>query len=361
MGSPLWLSYFSSIQTLKKIPKVKCDGTFIAYGLLKVIITIKCLEAYKIIMELNRRNFLKISGTMAAVPLIKGGKFANASQKPKQLEDSYGCLVDTTLCLGCRKCEEACNKRHNLNKPDESFEEKAVLEKERRPDENSYTVINKYYQENVGSLTWRTKPIFVKFQCMHCNDPACVSACIVGALTKAETGPVVYDAKKCIGCRYCMVACPFQIPAYEYSNPLTPEVKKCTFCFEYISDGKLPACAQVCPMEVMVFGKKTELLKLARNRIKNNKGKYVENIYGEKEVGGTSWIYLASEPFDKIGFPKLSQKAPPRLTEKIQHGIFKYFAAPITLFFALGLMMLTTNFLNGSDKSDKKKTERIHN
>ncbi len=309
-------------------------------------------------MELNRRNFLKISGAIAAAPLIKGGKSANAAQKPKQSENLYGCLVDTTLCVGCRKCEEACNKRHNLAKPNESFEEKAVLEKERRPDETSYTVINKYYQKNIGSLTWRTKPTFVKFQCMHCNDPSCVSACIVGALTKTGKGPVVYDAKKCIGCRYCMVACPFQIPAYEYNNPLTPEVMKCTFCFEYINDGKLPACAQVCPMEVIVFGKKTEILDLARNRIKKKKGKYVEHIYGEKEVGGTSWIYLASEPFDKIGLPKLDHKAPPRLTETIQHGLFKYFAAPIALFSTLGLIMLTTNFLKGSDKSNKKENNK---
>ena len=309
-------------------------------------------------MELNRRNFLKISGTMAAVPLIGGNDAANASQKSKQSEDVCGCLVDTTLCVGCRKCEEACNKRHNLIKPNESFEEKALLENERRPDENSYTVINKYYQKNVGSLTWRTKPTFVKFQCMHCNDPACVSACIVGALTKTEKGPVIYDPKKCIGCRYCMVACPFQIPAYEYGKSLTPEVKKCTFCFEYIKEEKLPACAQVCPMEVMVFGKKAAILKLAHDRIKNNKGKYVEHIYGEKEVGGTSWVYLAAEPFDKIGFPKLSQEAPPRLTEKIQHGIFKYFAAPIALFSTLGLLMFTTNFLKGSDKSNNKEDSK---
>jgi formate dehydrogenase iron-sulfur subunit len=93
----------------------------------------------------------------------------------------------------------------------------------------------------------KTPPTFVKFQCMHCHDPACVSACIVGALTKQTSGPVIYDVRKCIGCRYCMIACPFQVPAYEYYNPLTPEVRKCNFCFQDIKEGKLPACVQNVP------------------------------------------------------------------------------------------------------------------
>ena len=220
-----------------------------------------------------------------------------------------------------------------------------VLENERRMDETSYTVVNKYYPKNIGTLTWRQRPTFVKFQCMHCNDPSCVSACIVGALVKEINGMVTYDAKKCIGCRYCMVACPFQVPAYEYDEPLTPEVRKCTFCFNYVADGGLPSCAQVCPREVMTFGKKADLLDLARWKLKNNPGKYVDHIYGEHEVGGTSWLYLASEPFETIGFPKLGAKAPPRLTEAIQHGLFQYFAAPIGLFAVLGGTMWLTGFL----------------
>jgi hypothetical protein len=157
-----------------------------------------------------------------------------------------------------------------------------------------------------------------------------------------------------------MVACPFQIPAYEYNNPLTPEVRKCTFCFEDIKDGGLPACAQVCPMEVMTYGRKSDLLRLARWKIKNNPGKYVDHIYGEHEVGGTSWLYVASEPFDTIGFPKLGTKAPPRLTEAIQHGMFQYFAAPIGLYAILGGIWYFTGFYKdknnsttGNDRSDE--------
>ena len=296
-------------------------------------------------MELSRRNFLKVCGAGGAA-LASRAQSADATTIGQDPEQAYGCLVDTTLCVGCRKCEQACNQRHRLPMPGESFEELTVLENERRMNETTYTVVNKYYPKNIGTLTWRQRPSYVKFQCMHCNDPSCVSACIVGALTKKDNGAVVYDAEKCIGCRYCMVACPFQVPAYEYDEALVPQVRKCTFCFEFIKDGGLPACAQVCPREVMIFGKKAELLDLARWRIKNNPGKYVDHIYGEHEVGGTSWLYLASEPFESIGFPKLGTQAPPRLTEAIQHGLFQYFAAPIGLYAVLGGIMWFTGFLN---------------
>jgi len=309
-------------------------------------------------MDLSRRGFFKVIGAGGAA-LGTGLGSANASEGPATSLDSYGCLVDTTLCVGCRKCEQACNQRHSLPEPDESFEELTVLEKERRMDETSYTVVNKYYPENIGTLTWRERPTFVKFQCMHCNDPSCVSACIVGALTKEENGAVIYDAKKCIGCRYCMVACPFQVPAYEYENALAPQVRKCTFCFDYVRDGGLPACTQVCPREVMTFGKKKDLLKLAEWKMKNNPGKYVDHIYGQKEVGGTSWLYLSSEPFETIGFPKLSHDAPPRLTEKIQHSLFQYFAAPIILYSVLGGVMMATGFMkNGKKKIKDEASEK---
>jgi Fe-S-cluster-containing dehydrogenase component len=256
--------------------------------------------------------------------------------------------------VGCRQCEKACNERNHLPAPAIPFEETAVLEKERRMDETTYTVVNKYYPLNLGTLTWRQRPTFVKFQCMHCNDPSCVSACIVGALTKQPNGAVIYDADKCIGCRYCMVACPFQVPAYEYDKALTPQVRKCTLCFEQVKDGGLPACAQVCPREAIIFGKRAELLSLARWRIKNHPGKYQDHIYGEKEVGGTAWLYLASEPFTSIGFPKLGKKAPPRLTEAIQHAVTGYLAAPLGLFALLGGVMWFTGFMK---KAEKEKAE----
>jgi len=308
-------------------------------------------------MDINRRNFFKIAGAAAASTLAVSDKPAGAAKPPAINADAYGCLIDTTLCVGCRKCEQACNERHSLAKPEQSFEELSVLENERRPDEHSYTVVNKYYPHSIGALTWRKRPAFVKFQCMHCNDPSCVSACIVGALVKQPDGAVTYDVSKCIGCRYCMVACPFQIPAYEYHNALTPEVRKCTFCFNYVKNGQLPACAQVCPREAIIFGKQLELLKLARWKMKRHPGKYTDHIYGEYEVGGTSWLYLASEPFEKIGFPKLGVEAPPRLTESIQHSLFQYFAAPIILYATLGGIMWGTGMLKEKDAKKENKTD----
>ncbi len=156
-----------------------------------------------------------------------------------------------------------------------------------------------------------------------------------------------------------MVACPFQVPAYEYHNALTPEVRKCTFCYQSVKRGGLPACAQICPREVITFGKKDELLRLARWKMKKNPGKYVDHIYGEHEVGGTSWLYLASEPFETIGFPKLGTKAPPRLTEAIQHGLFQYFAAPIILYGVLGGVMWGTGYLKDSEsKIDENENHK---
>jgi len=307
-------------------------------------------------MKLNRRGFLKFSGVATTTALVGKQGNAEASEVQKDHSEEFGCLVDTTLCVGCRKCEEACNERHELPKPKVSFEEMTVLENERRMDETSYTVVNKYYPENIGSLTWRTHPVFVKFQCMHCNDPSCVSACIVGALTKEKNGAVIYDKEKCIGCRYCMVACPFQVPAYEYSDPITPRVMKCTLCHQYLQQGELPACAQVCPREAIIFGKKAKLLELAQWRMKRHPDKYVDHIYGEHEVGGTSWIYLASEPFKNIGFPELDSSAPPRLTEAIQHGLFQYFAAPIGLFAVLGGVMKFSSFLQHDEAIRKNKS-----
>ena len=293
---------------------------------------------------------------MAAGSLIVKGTPVLAAGPIPASADGYGCLVDTTLCIGCRLCEQACNERNQLSTPRVSFEDLTALERMRRMDETSYTVINRYGRKETSPTDLKNPPTFVKFQCMHCHDPACVSACIVGALTKHSSGPVIYNVKKCIGCRYCMIACPFQVPAYEYHEPLTPEVRKCNFCFNDIQEGKLPACAQVCPREVITFGKRSELIHLAQWKIRTHPDRYQKRIYGEKEVGGTSWLYLSSVPFESIGLPKLGTKAPPRLTEAIQHGLFQSFAVPAILFAALGGVMGLTGYLTNRREKSKTKT-----
>lgn len=202
-------------------------------------------------------------------------------------------------------------------------------------DAAAYTVVNRY-QPGPD----RSAPVFVKFQCMHCLYPACMSACIVGAFSRSSEGAVVYDPWKCIGCRYCMAACPFQVPAYEYHNTLTPQVRKCTFCFDTrLSKGRIPACVQACPMEVMRFGRRADLIAQAWQTITDNPRRYHAHVYGEHEAGGTAWLYLAGTSFQNIDFPRLGYHPLPGYTEPVQHALFKWFLPPIGLYSLLGGIM----------------------
>jgi Fe-S-cluster-containing dehydrogenase component len=288
-------------------------------------------------MKLDRRGFFKIMGAAGTALAVRPGEVSAGSLKAPP--DAWGCLVDLTRCIGCRKCEEACNKVNGLPPPERPFQDPTVLNRLRRPDEKAYTVVNRYFPGKLDAHN-QLVPTFVKIQCMHCQDPACASACIVGALTKRENGAVVYDVSKCIGCRYCMVACPFEIPAYEYHDPITPRIMKCTFCFERISEsGGVPGCAGICPVEAITFGKRSTLLTLARDRIRKNPARYVDTIYGEKEVGGTSWMYISGVPFEKLGFIQVPDQPTPKLAETIQHSLFSYLWSPILLFGLLGGIM----------------------
>ncbi len=299
-------------------------------------------------MKLNRRNFFKLAGVAGAGALATGAKTAEAweSKAPK---DPFGCLVDLSRCVGCRKCEQGCNEVNKLLPPERPFVDMLLLNEKRRPDANSYTVVNRYFTGKSDEQD-HLLPTYVKIQCMHCQDPACVSACLVGALTKKESGAVHYDVSKCIGCRYCMVACPFEIPAYEYFDPLTPRVRKCTFCFERIEkEGGVPACAAICPVEAITFGKRSSLLDQARTRMKKDPARYIDHIYGEHEVGGTSWLYLSDVEFNKVDFQDLPSEPIPKLPETIQHSLFSYLWSPIALFGVLSVVMA-----NAKSKKNKE-------
>ncbi|MEA3280257.1 MAG: hydrogenase 2 operon protein HybA [Thermodesulfobacteriota bacterium] len=297
-------------------------------------------------MQLSRRSFFKFMG--AAGTSCAVAPSSSHAWESKAPPDPFGCLVDLTRCIGCRKCEEACSTVNGLPQPIKYNCDCIVFEKKRRPDEKAFTVVNRYFSGKLDSFD-KPIPTFIKVQCMHCQDPACVSACIAGALTKKDNGTVHYDVSKCIGCRYCMVACPFEIPAYEYHDPITPRVMKCTFCFDRISkDGGVPGCATICPVEAITFGKRETMLKLAKQRLKENPGKYVDHIYGEKEVGGTSWLYISSVPFNELNFPTLPDKPIPKLSETIQHSLFSYLWSPVLLFGLLGGIMY---------RSEKKNDE----
>jgi formate dehydrogenase iron-sulfur subunit len=240
-------------------------------------------------MELSRRKFLKVAGAAGAVGAVARPRAAHASTAVAKGE-SRGMLVDTTRCAGCRACEAACSEANGLPEPVTNVD---VFKKVRVTDEKTYTVVNRFPNPN------NPDGRFVKKQCMHCLEPACASACLTKALEKLPEGPVIYHKDRCLGCRYCMVACPFEVPKYEYSKA-NPYVQKCTFCIE--RQGKEPACASVCPNGALLFGKRDELLEMARLRVYQNPDKYVHHIFGEQEVAGTGWLYITDVPFDKLGF-----------------------------------------------------------
>ncbi len=297
---------------------------------------------------MKRRTILSVVGA-----LLLGSRKAKANKEKNDCEkiDEYGCLVDTTLCIGCRECEKACNLSNELTPQTTEFSDTSVFEAQRRPDANHFTVVNRH-SGSPSPSQGKLAETFIKVQCMHCQEPACVSACIVGALQKTSQGSVIYDADRCIGCRYCMVACPFQIPAYEYDDPIAPRVRKCNFCFERVQEGGKPACVEACPREAIIFGKRSDLIALAKKKIRAKPGRYLEHIYGEKEVGGTSWLYLTGRPPEKLGMPVFDEKAPPQLTESIQHGIFKYGLPPVALYGFLGGIMWFTNRKNHAANED---------
>ncbi len=250
-------------------------------------------------MGINRRGFLKHLTAIGSTAVVGKATKGLAQEDFTGYPNSYGVLVDTTVCIGCRKCEWACKNVNNLpNKPITEYNDKSVFETNRRTHADTFTVVNRFNNSKNPD-----KPIYVKKQCMHCNEPACASVCFVKAFTKSPEGAVVHNPSVCIGCRYCMAACPFNIPAYQYDDAFTPEITKCTFCFDRIrKEGGVPACVEMCPVEALTFGKRSELVDLAHERIRNNPDKYVNHVYGEHEVGGTSWLYLSPVPFDEIGF-----------------------------------------------------------
>ena len=211
---------------------------------------------------------------------------------------SKALLYDATMCIGCKQCEQACATENKLDYDD-------AIAAEQRQSEHKYTVV----------MTKGEK--FMRRLCMNCEDPACASVCPVGALRKTSAGPVTYDADRCMGCRYCMVACPFGVPKYEWSKVL-PKVKKCTMCSQRVSSGQPTACAEICPTGATKFGDREELIHEAENRIRENPGNYVNHIYGLNEVGGTSVLLLSGVAFEDFGYPKALSKDPlPILTYRV--------------------------------------------
>lgn len=244
-------------------------------------------------MSVTRRGFLAGLAAAAGTTAATSAHAAGVERFPGYA-GRYGLLHDTTLCVGCRSCERGCAEVNGLPAPEPAPPDMTVFATERRTSPASFTVVNRY---DAGG----GKAVFRKHQCMHCNEPCCASVCLVHAFSKTPEGPVLYNPDVCIGCRYCVMACPYDALSYEYDNPTSPRVRRCTMCYDRIKEGKQPGCAGACPTGAIVFGRRDELLTLARERIRKDPERYIDHIFGENEFGGTSWLVLGGVPFGRLG------------------------------------------------------------
>ncbi len=250
---------------------------------------------------------------------------------------SKGILTDITKCIGCLKCVSACKEVHNLKE-----DEPRIWQKNDGLSADNWT-----------SIIRKPDNRYVRKQCRHCLEPACASVCPVGALHKTKIGAVVYDSSKCLGCRYCMMACPYGIPRYEWDRTV-PYVQKCILCYDRIERGEQPACTSVCPQQATIFGERSELLKIAHNRIKENPGKYINKVWGEHEVGGTSVLYLSDIDLGFLSYPvNLGDKPLPEKTATAMESV------PFA-FVGMGGVMLGLNWIirrrmEFSKEQNKKK------
>lgn len=262
---------------------------------------------------MRRRSAVKTLALAAGSTLV-GRNLAQASPpasegSPAGTPDTSAILIDTTKCLGCRMCERACATANDLPEPAKSVEPGEL----RDTAEDRWTVVNRYETEK--------GPVNVKRQCMHCLQPACASACLTRAMYKTDEGPVIWRGDKCMGCRFCMLSCPFDVPKFEYHSA-NPRIQKCVMCFERLQEGEIPACVAGCPAKATAFGRRSDMLDLAWSRVYAEPDKYVHHVYGEHEAGGTGVLYLASVPFEQLGFrTDLSQAAYPTFTREFLYSV----------------------------------------
>ncbi|MBK8987622.1 MAG: 4Fe-4S dicluster domain-containing protein [Chloroflexi bacterium] len=214
-------------------------------------------------------------------------------------EKEFGFLIDASRCIDCRACLVACSVENEVP-----------------------NTISRIWIKETGvtgqfpNLSRYSAP----YHCMHCDDPSCVSACTVGALQRDANGIVTYDIDRCIGCRYCMYACPFEVPNFEWEAQL-PLIVKCDMCVARLGEGEAePACAATCPTDAIMFGEKSSMLAQAHQRIDLNPDKYVDHVYGETENGGTSTFYVSPVPFEEMGFPTGGSISPAYSNRLVTHG-----------------------------------------
>lgn len=297
------------------------------------------------------------AGVLAAEPLVRTAEARGNHPAP---EHALGLLFDGTLCIGCRACISACKESNGM--PPERTE-LAIGNYWDAPLDISGKTLNVIKAYRSGSATHKDQEVdgfaFTKVSCMHCNDPSCVSACPVSAMTKDKvTGIVSYNVEACIGCRYCVAACPFGVPRFTYDTP-DPKISKCQLCQHRLGEGRYAACAEVCPTGATLFGPVSELDKEIKRRralapgtqttfprgkiggtdsYQGTVGHYVARTYGETEIGGTQVKHLSGVAFELLDKPALPKVAPASISESLQHAIYNNLIAPLGFLGALAAL-----------------------
>jgi formate dehydrogenase iron-sulfur subunit len=257
-------------------------------------------------MSIDRRNFFKAMGITGLT--IMGLKASGAPGSKEDDTEFYGVLYDSSICIGCRACEKACAKSNNLPVPEDD-PEPGVL---RKTSEVQRCALNSY-ETSEGE-------VYVRNQCMHCNEPACAAACLTQAMHKTKEGPVIWRENKCMGCRYCMISCPFDVPKFEYSSA-NPKIQKCDMCYDRIMEGEIPVCVETCG-DALYFGTRRELIAEARRRIADWPDMYIDTIYGESTAGGTGYLYLSPVPHKELGFDtRIKNSSYPALTKSFLYSV----------------------------------------
>ncbi|MGH9141959.1 MAG: hydrogenase 2 operon protein HybA [Thermoanaerobaculia bacterium] len=278
-------------------------------------------------MNTDRRGFFKGIAAAATLTVVPSAAAARAKKVPPS--DAVGLLYDTTKCIGCKACVVACKEANGMPADTDGYGHGLYD----APDS-----LNQYTKNIIQLYQDKDEQSYVKKQCMHCVDPACVGACMLGALEKGKFGVVSYDVSKCVGCRYCETVCPFNVPKFQWAK-IAPKIVKCELCKERLADGKESACSTVCPRGAVIYGKYTDLLDEAHRRLQDSPKKYIPKVYGEHELGGTQVLYLSHVEFEKLGFRFQQDESVPHLQQSVTHGVYKGFAGPVALYALLGAVM----------------------